>query len=235
MTAARATPAVEWITVPVDSLQPHPRNYRTHPEDQLEHICRSIQVHGFYRNVVVARDHTILAGHGVVQAARRLGIAEVPVRRLDVDPNDPRAIQVLTGDNEMGNLAEVDDRELTELLRELAADDLDNLLGTGFDAAQLAALVLVTRPESEIADLGAAGEWLGLPGFEPGDPVISLTVKFDSTSDRDRFLETVLPGQHITKRAGEQWTCYWPSRGLNDRRSLRFDLPQETPGEVPAP
>ena len=117
---------------PVDTLRPHPRNYRTHPEDQLAHIVRSLQLHGFYRNVVVARDGTILAGHGVVLAARQLGLETVPVIRLDVAPDDARALQVLTGDNEIANLGDVDDRELTELLRELATEDWDLLLGTGF-------------------------------------------------------------------------------------------------------
>lgn len=218
-------PAVEWISVPLDSLHPHPRNYRTHPEDQLDHICRSVELHGLYRNVVVARDHTILAGHGVVLALRRLGWEDVTVRRLDVDPLDVRAIQVLAGDNEMGNLAEVDDRELTELLRELAAEDIDNLLSTGFDAAQLAALALVTRPRSELADLEEAGEWLGLPGFEAEPPSPQITVKFDSLADRDRFLAEVLPGQHIVKKVGEVWTTYWPNRGMNDLAAVRFDLP----------
>ncbi len=34
----------------VEGLKPHPRNYRTHPEDQLAHLVASIEEHGFYRN-----------------------------------------------------------------------------------------------------------------------------------------------------------------------------------------
>lgn len=227
-------PAVQWIIVPVDSLTPHPRNYRTHPEDQLDHIARSIQLHGFYRNVVVARDHTILAGHGVVLAAKRLGIAQVPVRRLDVDPLEARALQVLAGDNEISNLAEVDDRELTELLRQLASEDVDLLLSTGFNEEQLAALAMVTRSRDELADLGAAGEWLGLPGFagEPPDP--QVTVKFATLADRDRFLEEVLPGHPMTKKQGEVWTTYWPARPLDDVASIRF-LPEGQTAAAPLP
>lgn len=221
----------EWISVPVDSLTPHPRNYRDHPPDQLAHIRASLRTHGLYRNVVVARDHTILAGHGVVLAAREEGWTEITVRRLDVAPDSAAAIQVLAGDNEMGNLAEVNDRELTELLRELAAEDVDLLLGTGFDAAQLAALALVTRPQSELADLGAAGEWLGLPGFEAEPPAPQITVKFDSLEDRDRFLAEVLPGQHIVKKVGEVWTTYWPNRGMNDLAAVRFDVPASVGSE----
>jgi hypothetical protein len=46
--------------VALSSLRPHPRNYREHPEDQIEHLMQSIRANGFYRNIVVARDGTII-------------------------------------------------------------------------------------------------------------------------------------------------------------------------------
>lgn len=52
--------------IEIQTLKPHPRNYRTHPEDQIAHLIESISKHGFYRNVVIAKEGTILAGHGVV-------------------------------------------------------------------------------------------------------------------------------------------------------------------------
>jgi hypothetical protein len=212
------------VLAPLDSLHAHPRNYRVHPPEQLDHIARSIELHGFYRNIVVARDHTILAGHGVVAAARRLGFADVPVIRLDVGPEDVPALQILTGDNEMSNLAEVDDRELTELLRELAGDDLANLLGTGFDEYQLAALAMVTRPRHEMADMDEAGEWLGLPGFEAAARDPHVDVKFLSIEDRDRFMAEVLGPEHkVVKKVGDAWTVWWPSKPKNDRQSIRFE------------
>jgi ParB-like chromosome segregation protein Spo0J len=101
------------VRVPIGDLKPHPRNYQKHPADQLKHIQASIAAHGYYRNIVVARDNTILAGHGVVEASRAMGKKRVPVVRLDVAPDDPRALKVLTSDNEISNLAEVDDRGCT--------------------------------------------------------------------------------------------------------------------------
>lgn len=121
----------------VDELRPHPRNYRTHPDEQLDHLMRSIELHGFYRNVVVANDGTILAGHGVVLAARRLGLDTIPVYRLDVEPDSVAAMQVLAGDNEIPRLAGNDARALAELLADLSTIDVDALLGTGYDAAAL--------------------------------------------------------------------------------------------------
>ena len=55
-------------SVAIETLKAHPKNYKKHPIKQLEHLMKSIEEHGFYRNVIIAKDSTILAGHGVVQA-----------------------------------------------------------------------------------------------------------------------------------------------------------------------
>ena len=52
--------------LPLAELRPHPRNDGTHPPDEIAHLKASITTHGVYRNVVVAQDGTILAGHGVI-------------------------------------------------------------------------------------------------------------------------------------------------------------------------
>ena len=108
----------------VAGLKPHPRNYKEHPESQLVHIMKSIEEHGFYRAVVTANDGTILAGHGVVQAAKKMGLEEVPAISLPVSPEDPRAIKVLVGDNEIGKLGLADDDVLADLLAGLSGMDI---------------------------------------------------------------------------------------------------------------
>ncbi len=123
--------------VSLDTLKSHPRNYRAHPDDEIEHLMESIRSNGVYRNVVIAQDGTILAGHGVVTAARRLGLETLPVYRTSYGPDDLRAIKLLVSDNEISHLAMSDDRALTELLRELKEADID-LLGTGYDDMMLA-------------------------------------------------------------------------------------------------
>lgn len=209
------------VRLRVDALRAHPRNYRSHPEDQLAHITRSFELHGVYRNVVVARDGTILAGHGVVLAAQRLGLEELPVVRLDVGPEDPAALQVLTGDNEIANLASDDDRMLTELLRELADVDLDALLGTGYDQQQAAALALATRPRGELPDQSAANEWIGLPEFEQGEPTIRVVVKFLTAAERDAWVAQAGLSEW-TQRVGDIWTTWWPHRERDDRLSVKY-------------
>jgi hypothetical protein len=215
--------------VPLASLKPHPRNYRTHPEDQLRHIGESLKQHGFYRNIVVARDGTILAGHGVAAAARLIGIEQVPIFRLDRDPNEPLALKVLTGDNELGRFAETDDRALTELLKEVAEIDVSGLLGTGFDEKMLAALVFNTRPASEIATMDAAAEWAGMPEYDEGGLQIKLVITFKSEEDRAKFVEG--QGMRIEKKVGLTWGTKWPFVVREDVAGIRFETGEEETAE----
>jgi len=214
------------VQMPVGQLRPHPRNYREHPDDQLAHIEASLRAHGFYRNVVAANDGTVLAGHGVLKAAKKLGLAELPVVTLPIGPDDPVAIQVMVGDNEIGALAEVNDRVLTDLLKEFR-DRQENLLGTGFNDEQLAALALVTRNRDELADFSAAAAWVGLPGYETGsDDALQLVVSFKTEDDRARFVEQHKLRIDIRAVKRRTWSTRWPWTDREDKAAFAF---QEEP------
>lgn len=205
--------------VPVGDLHPHPRNYQTHPPEQLEHISQSLRDHGQYRNIVSARDLTILAGHGVWEAAQMIGMETIRVIRLDIDPDEPRAIKIMTGDNELGLLADVDDRLLADHLKQLA--ELGELLGTGYDEQMLANLVYVTRMESEIASMNEAAEWAGMPDFDPAGPDVLLVLHFEDPDGRDKLVEELK--LVIAKKTKQTWSAPWPPRAKKDLASLRFD------------
>lgn len=207
--------------VPIEELKPHPRNYREHPKDQLEHICASIKQNGLYRNVVVAKDLTILAGHGVVLACKELGFKKIPVLRLNIDPKSSGALKVLAGDNEITHLGVIDDRALSEILKEIQDIDINKLVGTGFDENMLATLVMVTRPESEIKDFNEAAEWAGMPEYQDEGEQIKLVISFDVAEARKDFVEQ-LKIQHA-RRGDKIWTCRWPDRPSNDLKSVKFE------------
>jgi ParB-like chromosome segregation protein Spo0J len=215
----------ESVVVPVANLKAHPRNYRVHPQDQIQHLAESLREHGLYRNIVVARDFTILAGHGVVQAVKVVGLAEVPVVVLDLDPNDTRALKVLAGDNEVQHLVESDDRALTEILKQINDDDLSGLLGTGYDAQMLAALVLVTRSADEIADMDAASQWVGLPDYDEGPEPYRIVVGVADEADRDKVMALL----QVHKRGGNKktWSVVWPDRPQDDLAAVRFEAGAE--------
>src|SRR5256886_6999944 len=68
---------------PLDKLIPYARNPRTHSDAQVAQIAASIAEFGFNNPILVDTKAGILAGHGRLLAARKLGMAEVPVIVLD--------------------------------------------------------------------------------------------------------------------------------------------------------
>lgn len=218
---AKAQLQYEVESVSLAELKSHPRNYKKHPEEQLEHLAASLKQHGFYKNIVIARENTILAGHGIAEAAKKVGFTNVPVRRVPLDPLHPLALKILAADNELPKFAETDDRMLTEILREIRAqEDMGGLLGTGYDDQQLAALAMVTRPASEIADIDEAREWVGMPEYEAGEPQIKLVLTFKSEKLRKKFVDD--HKMKVDKIAGLTWSSRWPPTANEDTSSLRF-------------
>ena len=129
----------------IADLHPHPKNYRRHPPEQLAVLQESLRVHGFQKPVVVQPDGTILAGHGMVEAAEAEGQESVPVHVYD----GPYPEAFLAVDNRASDLAEDDGKVLADLLKALAEDE--GLQGTGYGDEDLGKL---------IADLQ-------VPAFEP--------------------------------------------------------------------
>ena len=204
-------PHWEMVPLSVASLQSHPLNYREHPDDQLEHIVQSIKEHGIYRGVVVAADRVVLAGHGVLQAAIRLGLQEIPCVLLDVESSDPRAEKLLLGDNEIAKLAKDDDRKKVALLQRIHLRS--DLRGTGFDELQLNALRMLTRPPDALSAKNEVDEWVqaGMPEHESGSPGARLIVQFRDTHDRERFVK-----DHsivVSKQGMSSWSAWWPPQG----------------------
>jgi hypothetical protein len=185
-------------TVAVSSLTPHPKNYRPHPKEQLKHLCDSISQHGLYRNVVVARDSTILAGHGVVEAVKQLGLSEIQVIRLDVSAESVTALKVLTGDNEISNIVDTNNEALLSLLRDI--DTGGDLLGTGFDLQGLDALLQASSPR-EFAEEA----WAGMPEFVNDDkmPYRQIIVSFGSEENIAQFVK--LTGILLTPKTRSIW------------------------------
>jgi hypothetical protein len=206
--------------VPIGKLSKHPRNYKKHPPEQVAHIADSIRQHGFYRDVVVASDWTILAGHGVVEAATSIGLREVPVKRLPIGPDDPRALKILATDNELGKFAESDDRMLANILKEVSDKDPEALRGTGFDERSLAAFVMVTRPPDQIRKIDENAEWVGMPEYDGGATPILLTISFDDEAARKEFVAK--KQLKVVKTTGRTWSVRWPEVENEDVHAVRF-------------
>ncbi len=94
--------AVRWQ--PVDALKADPNNARAHSDRQVERIADSIAAFGFNVPVLVDGEGGVLAGHGRVLAARRLGLKEAPTIVIDhLDEARRRAFMI--ADNRLAELA----------------------------------------------------------------------------------------------------------------------------------
>ena len=130
---------------PLDRLVPYARNARTHSDEQVAQIAASIAEFGFNNPVLVDTNAGIIAGHGRVLAARKLGIDQVPVVVLDHLSETQKRAYVLA-DNRIGENAGWDDEILRTELTDLKDADLDLAL-LGFDEDEVANLFAEVAPE----------------------------------------------------------------------------------------
>jgi len=132
---------------PIDKLLPYVRNARQHSDEQIAQIAASIAEFGFVNPILTGADGVLVAGHGRLAAARKLGLATVPVVVLDhLTPTQRRAL--VLADNRLAELATWDDALLRIELEALQDDGFDLDL-TGFDADALAELLADEEPQIE--------------------------------------------------------------------------------------
>lgn len=214
-----------------EDLIPHPNNYVEHPQDQIDHLKTSLVNFGFYRNIVVANENYIIAGHGVWLAAKELGMEHVPIVKMEIDPFSPEALKLLIGDNEVRHLVVTDDRGLADMMIDLTEEGGD-LKGTGWDQMMLANFVLITRDKDEIQDLEHSRHWIGLPGYERVFRPLSMTIHTRNAEDRAKVLELLgLQGAKITKRM----VLWWPPLASQQPMDLKFmpeSLVQQSNGDA---
>ncbi len=123
----------------VEALIPYARNPRTHNDEQVAKIAASIVEYGWTNPVLVDGDNGIIAGHGRLAAAHKLGLTEVPVIELaHLSPTQKRAYVI--SDNRLALDAGWDDAMLALELAELSEAGFDLAL-TGFEDAEIEALL----------------------------------------------------------------------------------------------
>lgn len=129
---------MQYYLADVSELIPYVRNARTHSEAQVSQIAASIREFGFLSPILVAEDNTILAGHGRLAAALKLGLKKVPcVKENHLTETQKRAY--IIADNKLSLNAGWDNELLAVELSELEGADF-NLDLLGFDEAELSSI-----------------------------------------------------------------------------------------------
>jgi hypothetical protein len=127
---------INTVSVPLDRLIPHPKNYNTHNDRQIKKLRHLIKTHGYSKGSVVFQTstHYLLAGHGILEALKAEGYTHVDAVELDVD--DSKAEAFMIADNKIAEDAVIDNIALQNLISELSAMDIPSL-DFGFDADDL--------------------------------------------------------------------------------------------------
>jgi hypothetical protein len=161
VTAKYIAPDLRALAVPIDSLRPMPGNARAHGERDLSALTESLRRHGQRKPGVAKRTYrglsnVLLAGHGTLQAARRLGWKHIAVSWFD--GTDDEAREYAIRDNRTSDLSQFDSNQLAAL----QADGVD-LLTLGWTGAELGDLLALADAET-------------VPHFAPDSPVSRLDV-----------------------------------------------------------
>jgi len=152
--------------IPTADLIPYARNTRTHSDAQVAQIAGSIREFGFTNPILIDAEYGIIAGHGRVMAASKLGLAKVPCIRL-AHLTDTQKRAYIIADNKLALNAGWDEEMLALELGELKDEDFDLSL-IGFDESELGDLM----EEEEIPTVGNEEEL-------PEPPANPVTVQGD--------------------------------------------------------
>lgn len=131
--------------VSVEKLIPYARNARTHSDQQVSQIASSIKEFGFNNPILIKDDFTVIAGHGRLAAATKLGLTEVPTISLShLTPTQVKAY--ILADNKLALNAGWDEAMLTLEIQELELEGFDVSL-VGFDTDEISELLSKSASE----------------------------------------------------------------------------------------
>jgi len=146
---------MEVISKPIDDLIPYINNPKKHPDTQVDKIASSIKNYGFTVPVVVDGRNEIIMGHGRLQAARKLGLAEVPcIVRDDLSEAQVKALRI--ADNKVSESEWDIEILLLELeeIEDFTGFDLDEIQDLSGDDKEVIEDEVPEPPDEPITKLG---------------------------------------------------------------------------------
>lgn len=204
--------------VGVDKLIPYINNAKVHSEEQVTRIASSIREFGFLSPVLIDKEYNIIAGHGRVMAARKLGIQDVPCVFVEGLTDAQRKAYILA-DNRLGELADWDMNLVTSELEMLQEHSFDVDL-TGFNLESVTADWFANHERNDTSRENGNEEYNEfLDKFEPKkttDDCYTPDIVYDAVADwvaneyglkQEDFVRPFFPG-------GDYKTFKYPSGGV---------------------
>jgi ParB-like nuclease domain len=196
----------------VESLIPYENNSRTHSEFQIKQIIESIQEFGFTNPILLDGENGVIAGHGRLQAAKELGIEQVPTIELSHLTPEQKSAYVIA-DNKLALNAGWD-RDLLVFEMQKLQDAGYNLGLTGFNDAEISQFFI-----DDDHPVDHNEEWKGMPEYNNTDqtPYRTILVHFESEVFVKEF-ERVMK-QSLTEKTKFIW---FPEKQRLDMSSISY-------------
>jgi DNA modification methylase len=131
--------------VALTDLKPHPRNYNVHSDAQIARLAESLRRFGQSKEIVTWRG-LIIAGHGLVEAARKLGWPTLRANDMTARWSETEALAYMAADNELARLADPDEAALAALVAGLAGVDAQLAALAAGTAERMKELLASTQP-----------------------------------------------------------------------------------------
>ena len=148
------TPAQAIERRQIDDLVPYDRNPRMHPETQIEQLANSIQQWGWTVPLLIDESNNVIAGHGRLEAAKRLDMREVPCIIASGWSEEQRRAYVIA-DNKLSENSQWDDGAFFSELKELSDMDFDLSL-VGIEDFEPIDFIPDTQPSISYSDITSA-------------------------------------------------------------------------------
>jgi len=186
--------------IEVDKLIPYAKNARNHSDLQIAQIAASIKEFGFNDPIEIDEDNMILAGHGRVLAARKLGLSKVPFVKIEGLSKAQKQAYILTN-NKLALNSDWDNELLKIELHDLSDMKFDMEM-LGFDGAELSEIMYPEPTKST----------------DPSDKPLNFSIQYNIVFDdeqqqevfyafirflKEKFPETDSVGQRLFEYIGE--------------------------------
>ena len=184
MTAPKIVMPSQIVMRATASLVGYARNSRTHDERQIDVLCKSITEYGFTNPILIDGDRGVIAGHGRIMAAEKLGLVEVPCIELRHLTNEQKRAYLIL-DNQSSLMSGWNEA--------LLAQELADLSGVGFEATDLGFDAAEVDRLMEIMGTEFAKPLDAWPTLPSGDraPIqqVTLTLHDDQVATLKRAIE----------------------------------------------
>ena len=172
--------------VKIDKIIPYINNPRKN--QNVDKVANSIKEFGFRQPLVVDKDYNIIVGHTRFQAAKQIGLKEVPIHIANLNKEQLKAYRI--ADNRVNQESEWDYQLLHNELKDLMNEDY-SMFTLGFEGLELENIINADSLSTKWLD--QMKEWKNMPEFKHDDktPYKRLIVNFESKKDVDDFFKLI--------------------------------------------